>query len=123
MLMGCTRRHAQSGFSLLDAMTALVILSFGILSLAAFYAQGIQVASMTQLDYIAEKKAEEAGETIFAARDSKLLTWTNIRTVTGVRGPNDGVVLVGPQPVLPAGPGGRYGTGDAHPAYADGRIL
>jgi prepilin-type N-terminal cleavage/methylation domain-containing protein len=106
------RRRPQSGFTLLEAMIAIVILSVGILSLAAVYAQGIQVASMTQLDYIAEKKAEQAVETIFAARDSKLLAWTNIRNVTGAGGANDGVFLVGARPLLAAGPDGLYGTAD-----------
>jgi len=99
---GCRR----NGFTLLEAMIAIVVLSFGILSLAVLYAQGIQTASMTQYDYIAEKQAEEAVETIFAARDSKLLAWTNIRNV------NDGVFLNGPQPLLAAGLDGLYGTTD-----------
>ncbi|HVH69975.1 MAG TPA: prepilin-type N-terminal cleavage/methylation domain-containing protein, partial [Candidatus Dormibacteraeota bacterium] len=69
------RRSRQAGFTLLETMIAMVILSVGILSLAVVYAQGIQTASMTQLDYIAEKQAEQAVETIFAARDSKILAW------------------------------------------------
>lgn len=119
--MAQNSRHGkhQAGFTLLEAMIAIVILSFGILSLAAVYAQGIQVASMTQLDYIAEKKSEEAVETIFAARDSKLLAWINIRNVTGSGGANDGVFLVGPQPLLAAGPDGLYGTADDDPANPD----
>lgn len=107
--------NPQAGFTLLEAMIAIVILSFGILSLASVYAQGIQVASMTQFDYIAEKKAEEAVETIFAARDSKLLAWTNIRNVTGAGGASDGVFVVGPQPLLAAGVDGLYGTADDDP--------
>ena len=112
--MSPNRRHRnpQSGFTLLEAMIAIVILSFGILSLAAVYAQGIQVANMTQMDYIAEKKAEEAVETIFAARDSKLLAWTNIRNATGSGGATDGVFLVPPQPLLAAGPDKILGTAD-----------
>lgn len=106
------RQGRAEGFTLLEAMIAMVILSFGILSLAAVYAQGIQTASMTQFDYIAEKKAEEAVETIFAARDSKQLAWGNIRNVTGSGGGADGVFLVGPQPLLAAGPDGLYGTAD-----------
>ena len=106
------RRKEAAGFTLLEALIAIVILSFGILSLAVVYAQGIQVAAMTQMDYIAEKKTEEAVETIFAARDSKILAWTNIRNVTGLGGANDGVFLVGPQPLLAAGPDGLYGTQD-----------
>jgi prepilin-type N-terminal cleavage/methylation domain-containing protein len=125
MLMSRNRRHRnpQSGFTLLEAMIAIVILSFGILSLAAVYAQGIQVANMTQLDYIAEKKAEEAVETIFAARDSKLLAWTNIRNVTGSGGTNDGVFLVPPQALLAAGPDGLYGTADDDTTQPDVVIM
>jgi len=112
MARNSRRGRQQAGFTLLEALIAIAILSFGILSLAAVYAQGIQVANMTQLDYIAEKKAEEAVETIFAARDSKILAWTNIRNVTGAGGASDGVFLVGPQPLLAAGPDGLYGTAD-----------
>ena len=113
----------QRGFTLLEAMVAIAILSFGILSLAAVYAQGIQVANMTQLDYIAEKKAEEAVETIFAARDSKVLAWTNIRNVTGSGGANDGIFLVGAQPLLAPGPDGLYGTADDVATQPDTVIL
>ena len=116
MTRNSKRAHQQRGFTLLEAMIAIVILSFGILSLASVYAQGIQVASMTQFDYIAEKQAEEAVETIFAARDSKLLAWTNIRNVTGSGGANDGVFIVGPRPLLAAGVDGLYGTADDDPA-------
>lgn len=106
------RPARRQGFSLLEAMMAIVILSFGMLSLAVVYAQGIRVANMTQLDYIAEKKAEQAIETIFAARDSKVLAWTNIRNVTGAGGPADGVFLKNAQPLLAPGPDGLYGTAD-----------
>jgi type II secretory pathway pseudopilin PulG len=117
------RSRRQAGFTILEALIAIAILSFGILSLAAVYAQGIQVANMTQLDYIAEKKAEEAVETIFAARDSKILAWPNVRNVTGSGGANDGVFLVGPQPLLAAGPDGLYGTADDDTANPDVVIL
>jgi len=105
-------KNQQTGFTLLEAMIAIAIMSIGILSLAAVYAQGIQVANMTQMDYIAEKKAEEAVETIFAARDSKVLAWTNIRNVTGAGGSSDGIFLNGPQPLCAPGPDGLYGTAD-----------
>ncbi|HXY24073.1 MAG TPA: prepilin-type N-terminal cleavage/methylation domain-containing protein [Candidatus Acidoferrum sp.] len=118
-----TRSKQQTGFTLLEAMIAIAILSFGILSLAAVYAQGIQVANMTQLDYIAEKKAEEAVETIFAARDSKVLAWTNIRNVTGSGGTSDGIFIVGPQPLLAPGPDGLYGTADDVTTQPDTVIL
>jgi type II secretory pathway pseudopilin PulG len=116
-------RTGEQGFSLLEALMSIVILSFGMLSLAVVYSQGIMVASMTQLDYIAEKKAEEAVETIFAARDSKVLAWTNIRNVTGSGGTSDGVFLNGAQPLLAAGADGLYGTADDDPTTPDVVIL
>ena len=65
----------QSGFTLLEAMISILVLSFGVLSLGAIYSQGILYASFTQYDYIAEKKAEQAVEAIFTARDIKSLSW------------------------------------------------
>ena len=95
-------KSTQSGFTLIEAMISILILAFGILSLAVVYAQGIQITAMTQMNYIAEKKAEQAMETIFAARDSHILQWTNIRNVTGGGGATDGVFVVGPTALVAA---------------------
>ena len=65
------------------------------------------MAIKTQLVYFAEKQAEQALETVFAARDSKLLTWASIQNVS-----NGGVFIDGPTPLLAPGPDGRYGTAD-----------
>lgn len=97
-------RHL-AGFSLLEAMISIFVLSFGVLSLAAVYAQGIFYASLSQYDYVAEKKAEQAVEAIFTARDIKQLTWSSIQNVS-----QTGVFLDGPQPILIPGPDGLVGT-------------
>ena len=102
-------RKPQSGFTLIEAMIAIAILAFGILSLAAVYTQGILSSSLTQYDYIAEKKAEEAIETIFTARDTKVLTWDQINNVGGS---SNGVFIPGPQQLLSPGPDGLIGTAD-----------
>ena len=96
---------AQSGFTMIEALISIVILSFGVLSLAAFYAQGLYFASLTQYDYVAEKKAEQAVEVIFTARDNNTLTWAQIQN-TG----SGGVFLAGPQSMLQPGPDGLVGT-------------
>lgn len=95
----------QGGFTMIEALISIMVLSFGVLSLAAVYAQGIYYASLTQYDYIAEKKAEQAVEAIFTARDNKTLSWAEIQN-TG----SGGVFVPGPQPMLQPGPDGLVGT-------------
>jgi type II secretory pathway pseudopilin PulG len=108
----------SAGFTLIEAMISIIILSFGVLSLAAVYAQGIMYASLTQYDYIAEKKAEEAVETIFTARDTKVLTWAQIENVSA-----NGVFLDGPQQLLDPGPDGLVGTADDNVNLPDSIII
>lgn len=105
-------RKEQGGFTLIEALIALVVLTFGVLSLAGVFAQGLLVANMTQMDYIAQKKAQEAMESVFAARDSKQLTWSNIYNVLGTSGTDGGIFLDGPRPLVAPGPDGLYGTAD-----------
>jgi hypothetical protein len=113
--MRTLRKHSvrHSGFTLLEAMISIFVLTFGVLSLAAVYAQGIFFASLSQYDYVAEKKAEQAVEAIFTARDIKQLTWSSIQNVS-----SNGVFLNGAQPILVPGTDGLVGTatdsGSAH---------
>lgn len=107
-----------AGFTLIEAMISIIILSFGVLSLAAVYAQGIMYASLTQYDYIAEKKAEEAVETIFTARDTKVLAWAQIQNVA-----QGGVFINGPQPLLDPGADGLVGTADDNVNLPDSIII
>ena len=95
----------QSGFTLIEAMLSIVVLSVGVLGLAAVYGQGIFYAAHAQYDYIAEKKAEQAIEAMFTARDIKSLTWTNIQNVS-----QGGVFVDGPSKMLVPGPDGLVGT-------------
>ena len=97
----------KRGFTLLETMIAMVILSFGILSLASVYTQGIRVSNGNQISFIAQQKAQEAMETIFTARDSGTLTFTNIANVS-----KGGVFLDGAQRLCDAGPDGVLGTAD-----------
>jgi type II secretory pathway pseudopilin PulG len=97
----------QRGFTLLETTIAGVILSFGILSVAAVYTQGIQASNSNQMSFIAQQKAQEAMETIFAARDSGTLTFNNIANVS-----QGGVFVDGARPLCDAGPDGVLGTAD-----------
>lgn len=101
------KKHGQSGFTLIEAMMSILILSVGLLSAAVIYAQGIQYASTTQFDYIAQKKAEQTVEAIFAARDTGALSWATIQNQSS---DPKGVFMDGPQPMLQPGPDGLVGT-------------
>lgn len=97
----------QSGFTMIETMIAMVILAFGILSLASIFSQGLKASSQTQIQYIAQQKAQEAMESIFTARDTRLLTTAQINNVA-----NGGIFMDGPQPLLASGPDGLFGTAD-----------
>ena len=101
------RIRTQKGFTLIEVMVSLLILVIGALSLASFFTQGLKASSQTQVQYIAQQKAQEAMETIFTARDTKVLSWKQIANVSV-----GGVFKDGPQPLCAPGPDGLFGTAD-----------
>jgi prepilin-type N-terminal cleavage/methylation domain-containing protein len=97
----------QLGFTLLETMIAMGILSFGVLSLASFYTQGLRSSNQVQMQYIANQKAQQALETIFTARDTQLVSFTQLSNVS-----QGGIFKDGPQPLWAPGPDGLVGTAD-----------
>ena len=108
----------QKGFTLLETMIAMVILSVGVLYLASFFTQGLKASNRVQMQYIAEEKAQEALETIFTARDTQLLSFAQINNVS-----QGGVFLDGPQALLAPGPDGLVGTADDDATKPDGIVV
>src|SRR5260221_8543732 len=114
---GRTPKH-NLGFSLLEMMIAIAILSFGILSLAVVFSQGLLFSQATQMDYIAQKKAEEAVESIFTARDIQETSWPQIQNVS-----QGGIFLDGPQNLYAPGlNNGLVGTAGDDVTHPDGVI-
>jgi prepilin-type N-terminal cleavage/methylation domain-containing protein len=101
------RKQTEKGFTLIEVMISMIILVIGSLCLAGFFAKGLQSSDMTQMQYIAQEKASEAMETIFTARDTKILSWAQIANVN-----SGGVFSNGPQPLCNSGPDGLFGTQD-----------
>ncbi|MHB8755380.1 MAG: prepilin-type N-terminal cleavage/methylation domain-containing protein [Candidatus Acidiferrales bacterium] len=102
------RGASAAGFSLIEAMVAMVVLAFGILGLAAMMTDGIAYMNMSQADFIAQQKAEAAIESIFYARDSKIYTWAQLQNVSTP----GGVFLNGPEVLCDPGPDGVIDTAD-----------
>lgn len=107
--------RAKKGFTLIEVMISLLILSIGALSLASVFTQGLKSSAQTQIQYIAQEKAQEAMETIFNAREAQVLTWSQIANVSA-----GGVFKDGPQPLCAPGPDGLFGTQDDVTSQPDG---
>lgn len=93
------RAGSDEGFSLVEALTALMLLSVGLLSMAAVFTKSVQRMSDLTWDIIAKEKASEAIENILAARDEGRLKWEQINNT----GAEQGVFVKGPQPLLAPG--------------------
>ncbi|MGC1106107.1 MAG: prepilin-type N-terminal cleavage/methylation domain-containing protein [Candidatus Acidiferrales bacterium] len=106
--------RCSAGFTLIEAAIALVVLAIGIMGLAAMMTNGIAYMSMSQADYIAQQKAEEAVESVFYARDSQLYTWAQIQNVS-----NGGIFLNAAEVLCDPGPDGIIDTADDNTADLD----
>jgi hypothetical protein len=104
--------RSAKGFSLVETVMALGVLTVGLLGAAAVLTQGVQKLASSPGDVVATQKASEAIETVFAARDSHTLTWAQIRNIHGASGSDGGIFLDGPQPIKQAGPDGVVNTAD-----------
>ena len=97
----------NDGFSLLETLFAISILSVGALGMAGTFTRGMQRTVSSPNELIATQKAAEAVESVFSARDSHLLTWSQLRNED-----HGGVFMNGPQPLKLPGADGIVNTHD-----------
>lgn len=95
------------GFTLVEAMVAVGILMAGMLGLAQTLYLGLQHMSTSSATLVAREKAREAVESVHTARDTRTITWSQIRNVSA-----GGVFLDGVQNLYAAGPDGLVNTAD-----------
>jgi hypothetical protein len=112
----CPAVRSSGGFSLIETLMALGVLTVGVLGSAAVIASGMQHLSSSPADLIVTQKAAQAVEAVFSARDSHKLTWAQIRNVRGASGSDGGIFLDEPQPLHTSGPDGLVNTQDDDPA-------
>jgi prepilin-type N-terminal cleavage/methylation domain-containing protein len=102
------RKHnTEGGFTLIEVMISIVIMTIGLLALIATFATAIAATASSQDDLIARQKALDAMESIYTARNSQQIPFAEINNVA-----NGGIFLSGAQPLLCAGPDGMVGTAD-----------
>lgn len=111
-------RGRQKGFSLLETLVALIVLAVGVLGLAGMLADALSYMQGSQMDFIAQQKAEEAAEAIFTAKYTNNATWAQISNNTVAN--TTGLFVTGPLPLTLPGPDGLVGSindGAAPPDY------
>ncbi len=114
MFRGGGRGRDPQGFSLIEMMMAVLILGGGLLALASAFAEGMILMSTSHYHQIAKEKASEAIESVTAARDTRTITWAQIRNINAWAGDSvgGGIFRNGPQPLRTRGPDGLVNTAD-----------
>ena len=102
-----TSRHTESGFSLIETMVSILILTVGVLGLSQAFISGVQKANSSPYEVLATQKAAEAIESVFAARDSHTISWAQMKNVA-----DGGVFLNTATPMKVSGADGIVNTSD-----------
>jgi prepilin-type N-terminal cleavage/methylation domain-containing protein len=113
MLTTANDGGAEGGFSLIETLIAMAILATGLLGLAGVFALGMAHLAGSSEGLVAREKAREAVESVHTARDTRVITWAQIRNVAA-----GGVFLDGAQPLRTAGADGLVNTADDGPLEA-----
>ncbi|HUJ95490.1 MAG TPA: type IV pilus modification protein PilV [Terriglobales bacterium] len=101
------RNRNQCGFTLLEVLISMVVITIGLVSLLAVFATAMAATQDAQEDMIAKQLASEAMESIVTARDSAQITWAQINNVS-----NGGIFVDGVAPINLPGADGLVGTAD-----------
>jgi hypothetical protein len=96
----------------METMVAMTVLAVGLLGLAAVLSSGLKDMGLSPLDVIARQKVAEAIESVYTARDTRVLTWAQIHNVLGGTGSDGGIFLDGAQPLKTVGADGLVNTAD-----------
>lgn len=108
----CRRQH---GFTLVEVMIAIAVLSIGILTIIAAFASAVASTQNSQENLISRQKALEAMESIFTARNTQQISFAAINNI-----PSGGIFVSGATPLWAAGPDGLVNTADDTPFAANG---
>ncbi len=97
----------QRGFTLVEVMIAIAIMGIGILTLVAAFATAVGSTQNAQQNLIAREKALQAMESIYTARNTQQITFSQIANIA-----SGGIFTNAATQLLAAGPDGLVNTGD-----------
>ena len=101
------RGSGEEGFSFVEVITAMLILTAGLLPLVGLFTMGVQRITASTPMLLAREKAREAIESVHAARDTGTAAWATIQNVS-----SGGVFLDGNQAIKHPGNDGLVNTAD-----------
>jgi prepilin-type N-terminal cleavage/methylation domain-containing protein len=99
--------RTDQGFSLVEVMVAMGVMSTGLMALVGVFALGVTRMATSSPMLIAREKAREAVESVHAARDTGELAWNKVFNVG-----DNGVFLGGARKLRTPGPDGLVNTAD-----------
>jgi prepilin-type N-terminal cleavage/methylation domain-containing protein len=114
-MMPAGKSGSERGFTIIEVMIAIVILSIGILTVVAGFATALASTQNAQQNLIARQKALEALESIFTARNTQQITFSQIANLG-----SGGIFSSGAQPLWSAGNDGLVNTADDLPFAPQG---
>lgn len=102
-----TETSSEGGFTLIEVMIAIVVMSVGLLAVIASFATAVAATQSAEEDLIARQKVLEAMESIYTARNSQQIPFASVANVS-----NGGIFLNGAQTMKCAGADGLVNTQD-----------
>jgi prepilin-type N-terminal cleavage/methylation domain-containing protein len=110
--MQIERAGAQAGFTLIETLIAMLVLTVGAIGMASAFLYGMNSATSAPFELIATQKAAEAVESVFSARDSQTISWDMLKNVDNEDPENEGIFTNGQMDLLTPGEDGLIGTAD-----------
>jgi prepilin-type N-terminal cleavage/methylation domain-containing protein len=101
------RSSPQRGFTLIEVMISIAIMGIGLLTLIAAFATAVSTTQNAQQNLIAREKALQAMESIYTARNTQQVTFSQIANIS-----NGGIFTNAATQLLQAGPDGLVNTAD-----------
>jgi prepilin-type N-terminal cleavage/methylation domain-containing protein len=107
MTQSRSQTSRQGGFTLIETMIAMAIMSIGICTLLATFGTAVATTQNAQANLIARQKALQAMESIYTARNTQQITFSQIANIA-----SGGVFTNAATQLLSAGPDGLVNTAD-----------
>jgi prepilin-type N-terminal cleavage/methylation domain-containing protein len=108
-------KQMQRGFSLIEVVISMAILTVGLVSLLGVFGIAMAATQTSQQDMIAKQLANESYESIVTARNTTQIDWDDIQNVGSACSSGAGscgFFVTGATPIYKAGADGIFGTAD-----------